>query len=101
MKRLHQLCRAVRTINPEARLIFHSVADHEDAWVIRIMVADIILVETAAGELDKVLDDAISGINKLSERIRVSLMPQPDDDLPSVRVPRAPRPPRGSKPPSA
>ncbi len=92
-RRLQQLCRTVRAISPQVRVIFHAVPDHEDAWVIRVMAADLILVETAAGEIDKALAEALGGMNKLSERVRAQLLQPEDEERPSsVPPPGTPTP---------
>ena len=58
MKRFRRLCEATRQISPAARIIIHGIPDRDDLWVIRVQVGDVILFETSAAPLDKVVVEA-------------------------------------------
>ena len=91
MRQLRRLCEAVRAISPECKLIFHGVPDREDCWVLRIQVADVILCETGAGPVEKVVPEASRKIQGLSQRILLAAAADPEDPPPSPRsVPPAP-----------
>jgi len=85
MKRLRRLCEATRAISPAAKITFHGVPDRDDVWVVRVAVGDIILVETAAGILDRVLQEAAKKLQSLSQRVLIAASEsadEPDDDPP-------------------
>ncbi len=79
MKRLRRLCEATRQINAAARITLHGVPDRDDIWVIRVSVGDVILVETGAGLLDKVLVEAAKKLQALSQRVLTAVAVDPDD----------------------
>ena len=63
-----------------------GVPDREDLWVIRVSVGDVILVETGAGVLDKVLVESAKKLQSLSQRILLAAAEEvpdgPDDSGP-------------------
>lgn len=90
MKRLRRLCEATRAISAAAKITILGVPDREDVWVIRVQVGDVILVETAAGGLDKVLIEATKRLQSLSQRVLLAAAEDadnPDDDGPTSGPP--------------
>lgn len=86
-----------------ADLRFLGVPDREDVWVVRVSVMDVILVETAAGPLERVVEEATKKIKTMSQGIlaavtegnesepssRDSTLPPPSmPPTPTKRVPR-------------
>jgi hypothetical protein len=76
-------------ISPATTIEFCGIPDREDFWAVRVRVGDIILVETGAGLLDKVIIDANKKIQKLSQRVLMAVSPNgdenengPDDSIP-------------------
>ncbi len=92
MRQLRRLCEAVRAISPECKLVFHGVPDRDDCWVLRIQVADVILCETGAGPVEKVVPEASKKIQSLSQRILLAAAADPDE-RPSSIPPASPDPP--------
>jgi len=80
MKRLRRLCEATRQISPHAKITLHGIPDRDDVWVIRVQVGDVILVETGAGLLDKVLVEASKKLQALSQRVLLAAAPSGDED---------------------
>jgi hypothetical protein len=104
MKRLRRLCEATRAINAAASITLHGVPDRDDYWVVRVAVGDIILVETGAGLLDKVIGDAGKKLQSLSQRVLSAVTPSagelpdaPDEDD-DERESSIPPPPTPRKP---
>lgn len=101
MKRLRRLCAATRQISPHAKITLHGVPDRDDLWVVRVQVAEVILVETGAGLLDKVIVEAAKKLQHLSQRVLLAAVENgdappdsgnsPDDSIP---------PPEGTGPPT-
>lgn len=104
MKRLRRLCEIVRSISPMADVRFMGVPDRDDIWIVRVAIRDAILVETAAGPLDNVMEESIRKLRALSQRFLTavsqttaevaptpgeSTIPPPPD---TPRVPMTPRP---------
>lgn len=104
MRRLRRLCEATRAISAEATVTFHGVPDRDDFWVIRVSVRDIILIETGAGLLDKVLMEAGKKLQSLSQRMLLAVTPNGDEPESSRNefdstIPPPPRTPKpGSQP---
>jgi hypothetical protein len=69
MKRLRRLCEATRAISHAAQIILRGIPDRDDLWVIRITVGEVILLETGAGLLDKVILEATKKLQSLSQRM--------------------------------
>ncbi len=69
MKRLRRLCEATRAISHQADLKFFGIPDREDSWVVRVAVRDAILVETAAGPLESVIEEATKKLSSMSQRV--------------------------------
>lgn len=69
MVNLARLFAAVRAINPGAEIRFVQVPDHNDMWVIRVLVGDIILVETGGGLPPVVVQETIRRLESMSLRI--------------------------------
>jgi hypothetical protein len=99
MKRLRRLCTATRQISPAAKITLHGVPDRDDLWVIRVHVADVILVETGAGLLDKVLVEAAKKLQALSQRVLLAAAPNGDEpeDFDDESVPPPPPTPKTPK----
>ena len=88
MKRLRRLCEATRAISHAAKITFHGIPDRDDLWVVRVSVGDVILVETAAGTLDRVLIEAAKKLQGLSQKMLIAASEsadEPDDDPPTPR----------------
>jgi hypothetical protein len=66
---LYRLLRASRTISPQASVAFLQVEDNEDFWVIQVSVGGVTIVQTAAGEPDTVVKEAIRKIESMSQRL--------------------------------
>lgn len=96
MKRLRRLCEATRQISPHAKITFHGIPDRDDLWVIRVQVGDVILVETSAGLLDKVLIDAAKKLQGLSQRVILAVTQNGDDPPDSGPDDSIPPPPKRS-----
>ena len=79
MKRLRRLCEATRLISPAAQITLHGVPDREDLWVIRVTVANIILVETGAGLLERVIVEAAKKLQAMSQRVLLAVSPNGDE----------------------
>lgn len=101
MKRLRRLCEGTRAISPQAQISILGVPDREDWWVIRVSVATVILVETAAGPLDKVLSEAAKKLQGLSQRMLMASAPNgdevPDSGDRTSSLPPPPGPPSSGK----
>ncbi len=79
MKRLRRLCEGTRAINAAAQITILGVPDRDDWWVIRVSVSSVVLVETAAGPLDKVLLEAGKRLQGLSQRMLIAVSPMGDE----------------------
>jgi hypothetical protein len=90
MKRLRRLCEATRAISSSARITLLGVPDRDDLWVIRVSVGDVILVETGAGVLDKVLVESAKKLQSLSQRILLAAAEEVPEDGPDDSGPIAP-----------
>jgi hypothetical protein len=106
MRRLRKLCEAVRTIHSSSELRFFGVPDRDDIWIVRVAVKEITLIETAAGPLEVVMDDAARKLKALSQRLlaAISHPAEADDDYehpgdstipPPPPTPRVPTTPSG------
>jgi hypothetical protein len=82
MRRLKKLGEAVKAISPQAEIRFRGIPDREDWWVCIVAVGDAILVESAAGPLETVLDETAKKVRKMSSRIRAVLPSMPGDSIP-------------------
>lgn len=89
MKRVRRLCEAARMISPSVRIVLCGVPDREDFWAISVRVGDVILLETAAGPLDRIIIEANRKLQKLSQRVLMAVSPNgdenengPDDSIP-------------------
>lgn len=73
-----------------ADLRFLGVPDRDDAWVVRVSVMDVILVETAAGPLEKVIEDATKKIKTMSQGIMAAVNANSDEPPSLESIPPAP-----------
>lgn len=96
MKRLRRLCEGTRAISPQAQIMILGVPDREDWWVIRVAVGSVILIETAAGPLDKVLNESTKKLQGLSQRMLMASAPNGDEPPDSDRTSSIPPPPPSS-----
>jgi hypothetical protein len=102
MKRLRRLCEATRAISPAATITLRGVPDRDDLWVVKVSVGEVILLETGAGLLDKVIVEAAKKLQSLSQRVLLAAVgsgdgPEsgPDDSSPPAStIPSPPRTPR-------
>jgi hypothetical protein len=98
MKRLRRLCEATRQVHASAKITLHGIPDREDFWVVRVQVGDIILVETGAGVLDKVLVEAAKKLQAMSQRVLLAAAPsgdeEPDSGPSDSTIPPPPPPPK-------
>lgn len=85
MKRLRRLCEGTRAINALAQITILGVPDRDDWWVIRVAVGPVVLIETAAGPLDKVLTEAGKKLQSLSQRMLLAVSPNGDEEAESDR----------------
>jgi hypothetical protein len=69
MSRLEKLAEAVRTISPQAEFTFRGVPDREDLWVCLVSVGGLIIIDTAAGSVEDVLNEVIRKIDRMSHRL--------------------------------
>lgn len=102
MKRLRRLCDATRAISAQGSVTFHGVPDRDDFWVVRVAVRDIIIIETGAGLLDKVIVEAGKKLQALSQRVLLAVVANGDepDSGPTLDSTVPPPPPkRPSVPP--
>lgn len=82
MRRFKKLAEAVRTISPQAELVFKGVPDREDLWVCLIIIGGVIVVDTAAGPIEDVLNEAIKKIGRMSQRMRIAVAARNGDSIP-------------------
>lgn len=69
MVRLGHLLNTTRALSSHAQTHFLPVPDREDIWVVRITVGSVVVVETAAGPLDEVMELAIGRLAGMSYRM--------------------------------
>jgi len=75
VRRLTHLCNAVRTLSPYGSIVFTGVPSEEgstDLWQGRVMLGDVILVETE-GEIEAVLTELTNKLELISQRMLTSL----------------------------
>jgi hypothetical protein len=89
MKRLRRLCEAARSMSAAVQITLHGVPDHEDAWVVRVTVGTIILVETGAGALDTVLMEATKKLASMSQRVMAAVTNPETEEDPESGTPTA------------
>jgi len=82
MRRFKRLFEAVRTISPQAELTFKGIPDREDWWVCLITVGGVIIVDTAAGPLEVVFEEAARKIGRMSQRMRAAVAAKAGDSIP-------------------
>jgi len=100
VRRLRRLCDATRAISPLADIRFIGIPDRDDMWVVRVAVRDAILVETAAGALEKVVEEATKKLKTMSRKIIAAADRNGNDETPSSRestIPCMPPPPSERK----
>lgn len=73
MHRLTALFEAVRTLSPQAQVHFRAVPDQEGLWICSVWVANVILVESPAGEPEAVVEQVRAKIKGMSQRMKALL----------------------------
>ncbi len=66
---LTTICRAMRVISPQSKLVFHPEAD---LWKVAIVLGDVILVEST-GTAESVFADLAERIGVLADRLANTL----------------------------
>jgi hypothetical protein len=82
MRRFKKLTEIVRTISPQAELTFKGIPDRDDWWICLVSVGSVIIVDTAAGPIEDVLNEAIKKIGRMSQRIRAAVAIKNGDSIP-------------------
>lgn len=82
MRRFKKLTDVVRTISPQAEVTFKGIPDRDDWWICLISVGGVIIVDTAAGPIDAVLNEAIRKIGRMSQRMRIAVAAKNGDSIP-------------------